>query len=172
MEFESSIQKLTVPDHNKILDIYFQQMDRKQIISHQIESFNHFILHDVPEILQATNPILIRGSPEIPLTGPRSALASATGLSTSAANALMGQTQEDAAAAAAALTVNRAAVHYEYEVQVEFQKPQLRKPTIFENNGAVLPMLPNDARLRNLTYASPLTVDVAGTTPRIDNNDN
>ena len=172
MEFESSVQKNSVPDHNKILDIYFQQMDRKQIISHQIESFNHFILHDVPEILQATNPILIRGSPEIPLTGPRSALASATGLSTSAANALMGQTQEDAAAAAAALTVNRAAVHYEYEVQVEFQKPQLRKPTIFENNGAVLPMLPNDARLRNLTYASPLTVDVAVTTTRIDNNDN
>ena len=172
MEFESSIQKLTVPDHNKILDIYFQQMDRKQIISHQIESFNHFILHDVPEILQATNPIIIRGSPEIPLSGPRSALASATGLSTSAANALMGQTQEDAAAAAAAITQSRASVHYEYEVQVEFQKPQLRKPTIFENNGAVLPMLPNDARLRNLTYASPLTVDVAVTTTRIDNSDN
>ena len=172
MEFESSIQKLTVPDHNKILDIYFQQMDRKQIISHQIESFNHFILHDVPEILQATNPIIIRGSPEIPLSGPRSALASATGLSTSAANALMGQTQEDAAAAAAAITQNRATVHYEYEVQVEFQRPQLRKPTIFENNGAVLPMLPNDARLRNLTYASPLTVDVAVTTTRIDNSDN
>ena len=172
MEFESSIQKLTVPDHNKILDIYFQQMDRKQIISHQIESFNHFILHDVPEILQATNPIIIRGSPEIPLSGPRSALASATGLSTSAANALMGQTQEDAAAAAAAITQNRASVHYEYEVQVEFQRPQLRKPTIFENNGAVLPMLPNDARLRNLTYASPLTVDVAVTTTRIDNSDN
>ena len=172
MEFESSIQKLTVPDHNKILDIYFRQMDRKQIISHQIESFNHFILHDVPEILQATNPIIIRGSPEIPLSGPRSALASATGLSTSAANALMGQTQEDAAAAAAAITQSRASVHYEYEVQVEFQKPQLRKPTIFENNGAVLPMLPNDARLRNLTYASPLTVDVAVTTTRIDNSDN
>ena len=33
-------------------------------------------------------------------------------------------------------------------------------------------MLPNDARLRNLTYASPLTVDVAVTTTRIDNSDN
>ena len=111
MEFESSVQKLIVPDHNKVLDIYFQQMDRKQIISHQIESFNHFILHDVPEILQATNPIIIRGSPEIPLSGPRSALASAPGLSTSAANALMGQTQEDAAAAAAVRPPSRASVH-------------------------------------------------------------
>ena len=165
---------MSLPDHSKILDSFFQQMDKKQIISHQIESFNHFILHDVPEILQATNPVVIKGSPEIPLSGPRSVLASATGLSTSAANALMGQTAEDIAAAAsaiAAVSAQRAAVRYEYEVQIEFENPQLRKPTIFENNGAVLPMLPNDARLRNLTYASPLTVDIKVTTIRTDNQD-
>ena len=165
---------MALPNHAHILETYFQQMDKKQVIAHQIESFNHFILHDVPEILQATNPIVIRGSPEIPLSGPRSALASATGLSTSAANALMGQMVEDStatAAAAAAAATLRANVRYEYEVQVEFLKPQLRKPTIFENNGAILPMLPNDARLRNLTYASPLTVDVNVTTTRIDNQD-
>lgn len=149
-------------------------MEKKQIIAHQIESFNHFILHDVPEILQATNPVIIRGSPEIPLSGPRSVLASATGLSTSAANALMGQVNEDAttvAANVAAAAALRATVRYEYEVQIEFLNPQLRKPTIFENNGAVLPMLPNDARLRNLTYASPLTVDIKVTTTRTDNQD-
>jgi DNA-directed RNA polymerase II subunit RPB2 len=163
---------MSVPDHARILDVFFQQMDKKQIISHQIESFNHFILHDVPEILQVTNPVIIRGSPEIPLSGPRSVLASATGLSTSAANALMGQTAEDAAINANALAnAQRVPVRYEYEVQIEFEKPQLRKPTIFENNGAVLPMLPNDARLRNLTYASPLTVDIKVTTIRTDNTD-
>ena len=165
---------MSLPDHSKVLDAFFQQMDKKQIISHQIESFNHFILHDVPEILQATNPVVIKGSPEIPLSGPRSVLASATGLSTSAANALMGQTAEDIAAAAAniaAVSAQRAPVRYEYEVQIEFENPQLRKPTIFENNGAVLPMLPNDARLRNLTYASPLTVDIKVTTIRTDNQD-
>jgi DNA-directed RNA polymerase II subunit RPB2 len=164
---------MSVPNHSKILDSFFQQMDKKQIISHQIESFNHFILHDVPEILQATNPVIIKGSPEIPLSGPRSVLAAATGLSTSAANALMGQKAEDATQVAAQATqaTQRAAVRYEYEVQIEFEKPQLRKPTIFENNGAVLPMLPNDARLRNLTYASPLTVDIKVTTIRTDNLD-
>jgi len=164
-----------IPEHSKVLDMFFQQMDKKQIISHQIESFNHFILHDVPEILQATNPVIIKGSPEIPLSGPRSVLASATGLSTSAANALLGKTQEDLNAAQAAevdaLAIQRPVVRYEYEVQVEFLNPQLRKPTIFENNGAVLPMLPNDARLRNLTYASPLTVDIKITTIRTDNTD-
>jgi len=168
---------MSIPDNMKILDTYFRQMEGKQVIAHQIESFNHFILHDVPEILQAVNPVIVKGSPEIPLSGPRSALASATGLSSSAAAALMGHQAVDtsaaavaaAAEAAAALAVARASVHYEYEVQVEFEKPQLRKPTIFENNGAVLPMLPNDARLRNLTYASPLTVDVKVTIIRTDN---
>ena len=163
-----------IPEHSKILDMFFQQMEKKQIISHQIESFNHFILHDVPEILQLTNPVVIKGSPEIPLSGPRSVLASATGLSTSAANALLGKTQEDAnalAAATDAMAIQRPSVRYEYEVQIEFLNPQLRKPTIFENNGAVLPMLPNDARLRNLTYASPLTVDIKVTTTRTDNTD-
>ena len=144
-------------------------MNGKQIISHQIESFNHFILHDVPEILQATNPVIVRGSPEIPLSGPRSVLASATGLSTSAANALMGQIVNTTSAPTNTLVPPKPIVRYEYEVHVEFEKPQLRKPTIFENNGAVLPMLPNDARLRNLTYASPLTADIKVTIIRIDN---
>jgi DNA-directed RNA polymerase II subunit RPB2 len=39
---------------------------------------------------------------------------------------------------------------------VEFANVQIRKPTIFENNGAVTPMYPNDARLRNMTYAAPI----------------
>ena len=167
---------MSVPDNMRILDTYFRQMEGKQVIAHQIESFNHFILHDVPEILQAVNPVIVKGSPEIPLSGPRSALASATGLSSSAAAALMGHTANNSAAAvaaaaeaAAAIAAARASVHYEYEVQIEFEKPQLRKPTIFENNGAVLPMLPNDARLRNLTYASPLSVDVKATITRTDN---
>jgi DNA-directed RNA polymerase II subunit RPB2 len=167
---------MSVPDNMRILDTYFRQMEGKQVIAHQIESFNHFILHDVPEILQAVNPVIVKGSPEIPLSGPRSVLASATGLSSSAAAALMGQTANNSAAAVAAaaeaaavIAAARASVHYEYEVQIEFEKPQLRKPTIFENNGAVLPMLPNDARLRNLTYAAPLTVDVKATITRTDN---
>jgi DNA-directed RNA polymerase II subunit RPB2 len=117
---------------------------------------------DIPEIIQHVNPLVVRGSPETPLSGPRSALASATGLSTSAANALMGRTAD------APLATLGAAKH-EYEVAIYFENVSLRKPTIFENNGAILPMMPNDARLRNLTYASPLFVDVRVKTTFIDN---
>ena len=151
-----------LPSYRHILDLYFAQANGKQIVSHQIESFNHFMDIDIPEIIQMVNPLVVRGSPETPLSGPRSALASATGLSTSAANALMGRTTEASVFAAVA-------TKHEYEVSLSFQNVSLRKPTIFENNGAILPMMPNDARLRNLTYASPLFVDVLVKTTFIDN---
>ena len=146
----------------RILQLYFSQADGQQIVSHQLESFNHFMNVDSPEIITMVNPVIVRGSPEIPLSGPRSALASATGLSTSAANALMGQREESVA-------VPLGPINREYEVHLEFNNPQFKKPTIFENNGAVLPMMPNDARLRNLTYAAPLFVDISVTYVEIDN---
>ena len=152
-----------LPSYRHILDVYFQQTDGRQIISHQIESFNNFMDSYIPEVVTMVNPLVVRGSPEIALSGPRSALASATGLSTSAANALMGHSNEVATHSGTNIVVQ-----HEYEVQLEFENTSLRKPTIFENNGAILPMMPNDARLRNLTYASPLFVDVRVTTTFID----
>jgi len=150
-----------IPSYRHILDLYFAQADGRQIISHQLESFNHFMDVDIPEIIQHVNPIIVRGSPEIPLSGPRSALATATGLSTTAANALMN--------VQGGFMPTQAVAQHEYEVQILFENISLRKPTIFENNGAILPMMPNDARLRNLTYASPLFVDVRVKTTFINN---
>ena len=154
-----------IPSYRHILQSFITQSDGKQIISHQIESFNQFIEVDIPEIIHMANPITSYGSPEIPLAGPRSALATATGLSTTAANALMGTSVDGAFAAGKK-------VQYEYEVTLEFEKISIRKPTIFENNGAIHPMMPNDARLRNLTYAAPLNVDVKVTTTFIDHTRN
>jgi DNA-directed RNA polymerase II subunit RPB2 len=149
------------PSYHSVLNKYFSQCGGRHIIFHQIESFNTFMNIDIPEIIQNVNPIIIKGSPEIPLSGPRSALASATGLSTSAANALMGFKIDSATALSGP--------KHEYEIHMKFENLSFRKPTIFENNGAVLPMMPNDARLRNLTYASPLFIDVRIKTVFIDN---
>ena len=155
------LQTVMLPSYRHVLDLYFKQAEGRQIVSHQIESFNHFMDIDIPEIVQQVNPLVVRGSPETPLSGPRSALASATGLSTSAANALMGRTVD--------LMATSSSVKHEYQVELFFENVSLRKPTIFENNGAILPMMPNDARMRNLTYASPLFVDVRIRTTFIDN---
>ena len=156
-----------VLNHQHILNTYFKQSEGRQIIAHQIESFNDFLETQVPLIVRQGNPIVVRGSPETPLAGPRSALASATGLSTSAANALL--THEKIVVNPALPVTTLAGATHEYEVKMEFQNISIRKPTIFENNGSVQPMMPNDARLRNLTYAAPLYVDVKVTTTYIDN---
>jgi DNA-directed RNA polymerase beta subunit len=149
------------PDYRQILSSYFAQSDGKQIVSHQIESFNQFIEIDIPEIIHVANPISSYGSPEIPLAGPRSALATATGLSTTAANALMGSVADG-------LTHLGKRIQHEYEVTLEFEKISIRKPTIFEPNGALTPMYPNDARLRNLTYSAPVYLDMEVTTTMTD----
>ena len=156
----------SLPDYRHILQTFVEQSDGKQLISHQVESFNQFIEVDIPEIVHMSNPITSYGSPEIPLAGPRSALATATGLSTTAANALMGSASVDG------IGLIAKKVQHEYEVTLEFEKISIRKPTIFENNGAIHPMMPNDARLRNLTYAAPLNVDVKVTTTFIDHTRN
>jgi DNA-directed RNA polymerase II subunit RPB2 len=154
----------SIPSYRSVLNKFYSQSEGRHIVYHQIESFNHFMDIDIPEIIQNVNPITVRGSPEVPLSGPRSALASATGLSTSAANALMGLKGENGVALAVPTGPK-----YEYEISMVFENLSFRKPTIFENNGAILPMMPNDARLRNLTYASPLFVDVRIKTTFIDN---
>ncbi len=156
-------------DYKHVLDIYFRQSEGRQIIAHQIESFNDFLEVQVPLIIKQSSPIIVKGSPETPLAGPRSALASVTGLSTTAANALMGiEIVQDAQGQGP--STHKA--NYEYEVMMEFENVSIRKPTIFENNGSIQPMMPNDARLRNLTYAAPLYVDVRVTTTYIDNTQN
>jgi DNA-directed RNA polymerase II subunit RPB2 len=147
-----------LPSYRHILNTYFSEAD---ILAHQLDGFNQFVETDIPEIISMANPITSRGSPEIPLAGPRSALAAATGLSTTAANALI--QQQSAVPMMAIKTVN-----HEYEVSLEFEKISIRKPTMHENNGAVHKMLPEDARKSNLTYAAPLNANVKVTTTFID----
>ena len=45
-------------------------------------------------------------------------------------------------------------------LSVSMKNPVLSKPTIHEKDGSTKIMTPNDARLRNFTYAAPLSVDL------------
>ncbi|ESN95719.1 hypothetical protein HELRODRAFT_102505 [Helobdella robusta] len=46
------------------------------------------------------------------------------------------------------------------QYQLKFEQVYLSKPTHWEKDGAPSPMMPNEARLRNLTYSAPLYVDI------------
>ena len=49
---------------------------------------------------------------------------------------------------------------------LKFEQIYLSKPTHWEKDGTPQPMMPNEARLRNLTYSAPLYVDIRKTVTR------
>jgi DNA-directed RNA polymerase II subunit RPB2 len=49
---------------------------------------------------------------------------------------------------------------YSLEIFVTFENFHIYRPQIHENNGAIRLMFPQEARLRNFTYASSMTIDV------------
>jgi len=50
---------------------------------------------------------------------------------------------------------------YSLEIELNFQNFQIYRPQIHENNGATKVMFPQEARLRNFTYASSTTIDIS-----------
>ena len=55
---------------------------------------------------------------------------------------------------------NKEADKYSLEIYVTFENFHLYRPQIHENNGASKLMFPQEARLRNFTYASMMTIDL------------
>ena len=49
---------------------------------------------------------------------------------------------------------------YSLEIIITFSNFQIYRPQIHENNGATKIMFPQEARLRNFTYASAMTLDI------------
>ena len=48
---------------------------------------------------------------------------------------------------------------YQNEIRIEFGNVYFSKPMIYENDGSTKEMTPHDARMRNMSYSSPLTID-------------
>jgi DNA-directed RNA polymerase II subunit RPB2 len=49
---------------------------------------------------------------------------------------------------------------YSLEIFITFENFHIYRPQIHENNGAIKLMFPQEARLRNFTYASAMTIDI------------
>ena len=49
---------------------------------------------------------------------------------------------------------------YSLDMSISFENFRIYRPQIHENNGATKIMFPHEARLRNFTYSSAMTVDI------------
>ena len=157
-------------DYKPVCDLYFAQHRNRQMMYHQIASFNRVIKHDVEDTIRRSCPVRLLGSPDLTLAGISRAAAGTAG--TSMRITVENMTEMPSGTAPAAAVPGGKAPHggppREVEVVIQFLNVSIRKPTLFENNGALTPMYPNDARLRNLTYAAPVYLDMEVTTTMTD----
>ena len=102
-----------------VVDEYFKPNKGYQLVKHQIESFNDFVLRKINQIIDGFNPIEINHH------------------------------------------YNPETEKFKHHITLVIEKPTLMKPIIYEKDGSTKNMTPNDARLRNFTYASAINVDVS-----------
>lgn len=101
-----------------VVDCYFANNKGYQLVKHQLESFNDFILRKLDQIIKGFNSIEVQHQyiPEVS--------------------------------------------QFKYIMVVDVTNPVLSKPIIYEKDGSTKTMTPNDARQRNFTYSSNLTVNI------------
>ena len=101
-----------------VLDSYFKQYNGKELVRHQIDSYNDFMKNKIPDIISQANPLVVYHD------------------------------------------FIESHNKYKYEIQIRFKNPSFTEPIITENDGSTNLMTPNNARLRNFTYASPLYINI------------
>jgi len=139
-------------EYKNVLELLFA--DGTILLEHQIASMNHFMDVVVPQTILSSCPIRVIGTPDRSLPGTTRAAAGTAG------TAIRVSIDEDKIDAEKKVVPDEIR---EVEVCVEFTNINIRKPTVFEDNGAVTPMFPQDARLRNLTYSAYVYTDILAT---------
>ena len=109
---------------------YFGYCQGYQLVKHQIESYNDFLLRKLDQIIEGFNTIDLYHQylPEVD--------------------------------------------KFKYTLTLEVKNPLVNKPMIYEKDGSTKIMTPNDARQRNFTYSSNLTVDLHITAKTYDQDTN
>ena len=107
--------------HWDVIKSYFASHYLKQLVRHQIESYNHFIDNNIQNTINMFNPVIIRSEQDYHPENDK----------------------------------------YNLEINITFGKFHIYRPQIHENSGASKLMYPQEARLRNFTYASNMCIDIS-----------
>jgi DNA-directed RNA polymerase II subunit RPB2 len=115
-----------------IIESYFRLKYLERLVRHQIESYNHFITYQIQKTIQMFNPVVIRSENDV----------------------IEPEKNENGE------IIESLEKLYYLECRLSFVNFKLYPPQIHENNGATKTMLPQEAKLRNFTYASSMTLDI------------
>ena len=103
-----------------IIGSYFKGHHLKQLVRHQVESYNDFVTFQIQKTIDMFNQVHVRSEHDY----------------------------------------NKEFNKYNLEMFITFENFNIYRPQIHENNGATKLMFPQEARLRNFTYASNMTIDI------------
>jgi DNA-directed RNA polymerase II subunit RPB2 len=103
-----------------LIESYFRNHHLKQLIRHQLESYNYFVNTQIENTIEMFNPVRICSDHDY------------------------------------IKELNL----YRLELHITFENFNIHRPQVYENNGATKIMFPQEARLRNFTYAGSMTVDL------------
>ena len=102
------------------IESYFKQKHLKQLVKHQLESYNYFVNNQIQNTIEMFNPLLISSDHDY---------------------------------------IKELNMH-RLEIEINFENLCIYRPQIYENNGSTKIMFPQEARLRNFSYSSSMTIDL------------
>lgn len=103
-----------------LIESYFRNQHLKQLIRHQVESYNYFVNTQIENTIEMFNPVRICSDHDY---------------------------------------IRELNLH-RLEIHISFENFNIHRPQVYENNGATKIMFPQEARLRNFTYAGSMTIDL------------
>jgi DNA-directed RNA polymerase II subunit RPB2 len=103
-----------------LIESYFKHKHLKQLVKHQLESYNYFVNNQIQQTIEMFNPLLIASDHDY---------------------------------------IKEHNLH-RLEIEITFENFSIYRPQIYENNGSTKIMFPQEARLRNFSYSSAMTIDL------------
>ena len=103
-----------------LIESYFKHKHLKQLVKHQLESYNYFVNNQIQQTIEMFNPLIIASEHDF------------------------------------VKELNL----YRLEIEITFENFSIYRPQIYENNGSTKIMFPQEARLRNFSYSSAMTIDL------------
>jgi DNA-directed RNA polymerase II subunit RPB2 len=123
MTSDSEIHSKEIPDSEIpwiLIESYFKHKHLKQLVKHQLESYNYFVNNQIQQTIEMFNPLIIASEHDF------------------------------------IKELNL----YRLEIEITFENFSIYRPQIYENNGSTKIMFPQEARLRNFSYSSAMTIDL------------